>query len=114
MLQSANTSAQEPHFDFVGIHNLAKIIIYLRESASAATATAKSLCNQHDDLIVQRQQSKKLDLMHSIQMLLRHKLTLLEGCTLRVETLDSRVKNIINLVSWRALHEEASMCSSMT
>lgn len=109
MLRSADVSGQEPHFDFVGMHNIAKLIIYLRESANAAISTAKRLCDQHRDLMAQRQQPQQLDLMRSVQMLLQHKLTLLEVCTLRAETLDSRVKNIMNLVSW--LEQKQRRCA---
>ncbi|KAL9117896.1 MAG: hypothetical protein Q9187_005562 [Circinaria calcarea] len=45
-------SADEKHdFDFVGIHNISKHVIYLMESSNAAVATATRVCEQHRELM---------------------------------------------------------------
>lgn len=99
VLASAEQGTEEPHFDFIGIHNLAKHVIYLRESSHAAWATANHICERHYRLLVQQEKSQQAHLTQSIHTLLQHKLGLFEVCKLRVETLDSRLKNTINLVS---------------
>ena len=41
------------------------------------------------------------NLQYSVEELLQHKLTLLEGSKLRVQSIESRAQNVINLVSLR-------------
>ena len=45
------------------------------------------------------QNSLMSELQHSVDGLLQHKLNLLEGSKLRVQSIESRAQNVINLVS---------------
>jgi hypothetical protein len=47
----------------------------------------------------QPQRAHASELMRSVHGLLQHKLNLLEGCRLRVQSMESRAQNAINLVS---------------
>lgn len=67
----------------------------LRESAKAAVATAQSICEHHQAL-AQREQIPSAT-FHNVHSLLLHKRVLLEGCVLRVGTLESRMQNMANL-----------------
>ena len=82
------------------MHNVAKHIVYLKESSSAAYSTAVRICEQHHELMAQAKQAQSSQLMHSVEGLLQHKLSLLEGCKLRAQSMESRAQNIINLVSF--------------
>lgn len=49
--------------------------------------------------MIKSQAALTSELMHGVEGLLQHKLSLLEGCKLRVQSMESRAQNIINLVS---------------
>ena len=49
--------------------------------------------------MIKTQKNFTSELMHGVEGLLQHKLSLLEGCKLRVQSMESRAQNIINLVS---------------
>lgn len=98
VLQSDRHKASKLQFDFVGIHNIAKHIIHLKESSSAAYSTADHIYEQHRELIAQPQGAHTSKVMRNVQRLLRHKLSLLEGSRLRVQSMENRVQNTINLV----------------
>ena len=99
MLQSALEERSKSPFDFVGIHNVAKHIIHLKESSSAAYSVANRICERHGKIMIKSQDASASELMHGVEGLLQHKLSLLEGCNLRVQSMESRAQNIINLVS---------------
>ena len=109
MLESAQGPESITQFDFVGIYNIAKHITYLKESSSAVYSTANRIADQHYELLAHPQRAHTSELMRGVQSLLQHKLSLLEGCTLRVQSLESRAQNVTNLVSPRlAFPQESS------
>lgn len=61
------------------------------------------------------QEASTWELMDGVEGLLQHKLSLLGGCKLRVQSMESRAQNIINLVSpnYSTLAGDASVKSSV-
>ncbi|KAL8924254.1 MAG: hypothetical protein Q9172_002767 [Xanthocarpia lactea] len=84
-------------FDFVGMYNIAKHVIHLKESSSAAYLAACEVSEAHRHLMFLPTQVDKTRMVEGVQALIQHKLTLLEGCKLRVQSLDSRAQNMTNL-----------------
>ncbi|KAL8667862.1 MAG: hypothetical protein Q9202_000327 [Teloschistes flavicans] len=99
VLESADTKGLESSFDFHAIHNIAKHIIHLKESSSAAKLLADHVTDQHRELMSQSDSGDDTGVMQGVQGLLQHKQTLLENCQVRVHAMDSRAQNMINLVS---------------
>ena len=50
--------------------------------------------------MAQPHRARSSDLMRGVHGLLQHKVILLEGCRLRVQSMESRAQNTINLVSF--------------
>lgn len=101
MLLAANGEFTQDEFDFVGLHNMSKHVIYLKEGSEAAIALVKHLCEGHRKIVTRFSDPvapQRLELMNSVQELLLHKVTLLEGLVLRVAGMESRAQNLINLV----------------
>ena len=88
----------EQEFDFVGLHNLSKHVINLKEGCHAAIALVKRLCQGHQSIMSNVSCPERRDVMRSVHELLLHKTTLLEGLVLRVAGMESLVQNLINLV----------------
>ncbi|KAI4089133.1 MAG: hypothetical protein L6R37_008096 [Teloschistes peruensis] len=103
VLESADTKGLESSFDFHAIHNIAKHIIHLKESSSAAKLLAGHITDQHRELMSQSDPGSEIGVMQGVQGLLQHKQTLLENCQVRVQAMDSRAQNMINLVSRRRI-----------
>lgn len=99
VLESADTNVGASSLNIVAIHNIAKHIIHLKESSNAAYLTANQISDQHRQIMAQPEQAHEAKVMQGVQELLQHKLTLLESCRVRVESMDSRAQNMINLVS---------------
>ncbi|KAL8797076.1 MAG: hypothetical protein Q9182_007268 [Xanthomendoza sp. 2 TL-2023] len=100
VLGSAETGAIGASFDFIAMYNIAKHIIHLKESSSAAYLTACEISEAHRQLMMQPERTDGARrVMEGVQALIQHKLTLLEGCKVRVESLDNRTQNMTNLVS---------------
>ncbi|KAL9120422.1 MAG: hypothetical protein Q9187_003024, partial [Circinaria calcarea] len=98
ILQSASPKAAETNFDFIGIHNVAKHIIYLEESSSAAFSTANRICEAHRELMEHSSLQQAHTIAQGVQGLLEHKRTLIEGCVIRSQCLEKRVQRMVNLV----------------
>ncbi|KAL8711696.1 MAG: hypothetical protein Q9220_003867 [cf. Caloplaca sp. 1 TL-2023] len=97
VLKAAQTGASGASFDFVALHNIGKHIIHLKESSSAAQLVATEISKQHRHIMAQFMPSGEAILMQGVQDLLQHKLTLFEGCQLRVQSMDNRAQNMTNL-----------------
>ncbi|KAI9695518.1 MAG: hypothetical protein M1836_006435 [Candelina mexicana] len=79
VLLAAGGELAEQGFDFVGLHNVSKHVIYLKEGSHAAAALVKHLCEGHERIMERVSSPERLELMRSVQDLLLHKSTLLEG-----------------------------------
>lgn len=81
------------------MYNIAKHIIHLNESSTAAYLTACEMSEAHRQLMSRTERANHIRAMEGVQQSIQHKLTLLEGCKVRVESLDKRTQNMTNLVS---------------
>ncbi|KAL8725740.1 MAG: hypothetical protein Q9181_006299 [Wetmoreana brouardii] len=97
VLESANSKVAQSPFNFVAIHNVAKHIIHVKESSSATLLMAHQISEQHRQIMTQPEQSHEYKLTQGVQGLLQHKLTLLENCQMKAQSMDSRAQNMINL-----------------
>ena len=79
--------------DIVGLHNVAKHCVYLKEAFEAILLTVEALINQHQENFPQTRDTRE------ITSLLRYKMGLFRGVNLRLASLEKRVGNIISLVS---------------
>lgn len=94
------TESDNSQHDFVGLHNMAKHIIYLKEGADAASLTTSHLQAFHQELLKQLPQgSDALPIMHLASQMLAQKAVQFEVWKLRMTSLEQRMQNIINLVS---------------
>ncbi|CAO1601059.1 hypothetical protein XANCAGTX0491_004725 [Xanthoria calcicola] len=97
VLESSANGATGAMFNFVAMYNIAKHVIHLKESSSAAYLAACEVAAAHRSLTLPPKQLKRKAMGEAVQNLIQHKLTLLEGCKLRVQSLDSRAQNMTNL-----------------
>ena len=104
MLVVASGELTEEGFDFVGLHNISKHVIYLKEGTHAAVALVKHLCEGHRSVMAKVLSPERLELMQSVHELLLHKSTLLEGLVLRVAGMENVAQNLINLVCRCSAH----------
>ncbi|KAL9020483.1 MAG: hypothetical protein Q9185_002256 [Variospora sp. 1 TL-2023] len=96
---STESDADSRH-DFVGLHNIAKHIIYLKENSEAASMTMSHLQTFHQKLLNHPPQGH--DAMPTMQMtsqMLAQKAVQFEVWKLRMTSLEQRMQNIINLVN---------------
>ncbi|KAF2183968.1 hypothetical protein K469DRAFT_727878 [Zopfia rhizophila CBS 207.26] len=77
--------------DFPGLHNIAKDILYLRENTESALSTLESLIIHHKGFI----KSDPSPCASSLQSALEYRKTLIQSTQRRLESLDERMKNII-------------------
>jgi hypothetical protein len=88
--------------DFTGLHNLAKHIIFLKESSDAALLMAKEVCSHHRQLVVEtaspQNDAAAPTRTNATQQMLHHKVTQFQSVCLRLTTLENRMQNVINLV----------------
>lgn len=96
--ESSANGATDATFDFVAMYNIAKHVIHLKENSSGAYLAACEVAEAHRSLTLPPKQLKRKAMDEGVQTLIQHKRTLLEGCKLRVQSLDSRAQNMINLV----------------
>jgi len=80
--------------DFVGLHNVAKHVIYLQEASEAALSTVQSLREHHEQDIKDRH----TPVTDGVQDALRYRQSLFQSTQLRLKSLDRRMQNIIALV----------------
>jgi len=83
------TSSQQ---DLVGLHNVAKHCIYLKEAFDAILLTIEDLFQQHLEIFPQTQERQ------STSSMLKYKMGLFHAVNLRLASLDKRVANILSLV----------------
>ncbi|KAI4246390.1 MAG: hypothetical protein L6R42_009930, partial [Xanthoria sp. 1 TBL-2021] len=103
VLGNARTGATGASFNFVAMYNIAKHVLHLKESSSAAYLVACKVAEAHRSLMLEAKQNKGKEMGEGVQALIQHKLTLLESCKLQIQSLDSRAQNMTNLVrcSWQ-------------
>lgn len=93
-LDNTSTPGQAARaIDFVGLHNVAKHVIYLHESSEAALFTAESLRVKHKQLIGENPTPCNI----STQDALEYRKSLLQSTQRRIVSMDRRMGNIINL-----------------
>lgn len=92
------TAIGDRHHDFVGLHNIAKHIIYLKEGSEAAMLTITHLQDFHRELLKEPPQGKNaMPTMRLTSQMLKQKAVQFEGWKLRMGSLQQRMQNIINL-----------------
>lgn len=94
---SQNRNSNRRH-DFVGLHNIAKHIMFLKEGAEAASKTLSHLETFHKGL--RENPPQRHDALHTMQMtgqMLAQKSVQFEVWNLRMASLQQRMQNIINL-----------------
>jgi hypothetical protein len=77
--------------DFVGLHNISKHVIYLREGVEASLQTLQQLTRHHG------QSNSESALRNSTQDSLEYCRTLFQSTQLRLVSLEKRTANLINL-----------------
>ncbi|KAL8916824.1 MAG: hypothetical protein Q9172_006087 [Xanthocarpia lactea] len=93
------TNTVDGHHDFVGLHNIAKHIIHLKEGADAAHSTTTHLQAFHQGLLEQPPQGPHAtQVMRLTNQMLAQKTVQFEVWKLRMTSLEQRMQNIINLV----------------
>ena len=82
--------------DFVGLHNVAKYCVYLKEAFDAILLTAEGLVEQHLKIFPETREQQATSSM------LKYKMGLFRSVNLRLASLDRRVANTLSLVnnSW--------------
>ena len=94
--------------DFVGLHKMAKHIIYLKEGSDAAELMLSHLQKFHDKLLARPPQGDDaLPIMHLTDQMLAQKAVQFEVWKLRMASMEQRMRNIINLVSHNKLSDAA-------
>jgi Mg2+ and Co2+ transporter CorA len=83
--------------DFVGLHLVAKHCIYLKEALAAIDRTQEDLSLQHKEYFEPPSSMNDWYHFRATQNMLKHKRGLFRSTGLRIESLDRRVDNIINL-----------------
>ncbi|KAI4192861.1 MAG: hypothetical protein LQ346_004127, partial [Caloplaca aetnensis] len=85
-------------YDFVGLHNIAKHIIYLKENSEAASMTMTHLEALHRELLKRPPQGQDaMPTLHMTSQMLAQKAVQFEVWKLRMTSLQQRMQNIINL-----------------
>ncbi|KAN0067331.1 hypothetical protein V8E54_014594 [Elaphomyces granulatus] len=90
-------SEEQSSGDFVGLHNVAKHCIYLKEAFAAIDYTQEELRLQHQEYFKPPSQELPSHHYRATWNMLKHKRGLFKSTSLRVESLNKRVENIINL-----------------
>jgi hypothetical protein len=88
--------------NFVGLHNLAQHMIHLKESSEAVLRTVESLRAQHDIMTsvvdLNKTDSGTIAARATTKSLLAHRYSLFQSTNLRINSLEKRMQNVINLV----------------
>jgi hypothetical protein len=79
--------------DLVGLHNIAKHCVYLKEAFDAILLTIEDLFEQHLEIFPKTQERQ------STSSMLKYKMGLFRSVNLRLASLDKRVANILSLVN---------------
>jgi hypothetical protein len=84
--------------DFVGLHNMAKHIIFLKEGSDAVLATLTSMLAYHEELFQITGPNPTAQIVKATQTALSYQRELFRSVSFRIGSLDRRMQNIINLV----------------
>ncbi|KFY83638.1 hypothetical protein V498_07911 [Pseudogymnoascus sp. VKM F-4517 (FW-2822)] len=95
-LDRAHSRDPTDEMDFVGLHNVAKHIIFLKEGSDAILLTLENMLAHHKHLL-ETGSSSGADAWEATQVRLKYKDGLFQSVSLRVTSLDKRMQNIINL-----------------
>ena len=97
-LSSKDVNNEGKH-DFVGLHNIAKHIIHLKENSDAASLTINHLQEFHRELLKQPPQGQAaIPTLKMTSQMLAQKGVQFEVWKLRMTSMQQRMQNIINLV----------------
>lgn len=91
--ERSNEGEEYADHDFVGLHNVAKHCIYLKEAFNAIGITTHEVEGQHERLF------KSDEDIETTRAMLRHKKSLFKSVNVRLDSLTKRTDNTINLVS---------------
>ncbi|KAI9835088.1 MAG: hypothetical protein M1819_002640 [Sarea resinae] len=101
--QAQGVDRGEQEHDFVGLHNMAKHIIYLKESSDATINILGALDEAHDMLLspsgAASLGAQVARIHQSTRLALQYRRRFLESQNLRLTSLEKRMANVINLVS---------------
>ncbi|KAL8790890.1 MAG: hypothetical protein Q9213_000315 [Squamulea squamosa] len=97
VLEKAGSGTTRVSFNFVAMYNIAKHVIHVHKSSSAAHLSACEVLEAHRQLMLLPDQLERSKVMSGVHGLIQHKVTLLEGCKLRAQSLDSRAQNMTSL-----------------
>ena len=96
---SSKLANNDSKHDFVGLHNIAKHIIHLKENSDAVLLTISHLQDFHRELLKQPPQGQAaLPTMKMTSQMLAQKGVQFEVWKLRISSMQQRMQNIINLV----------------
>jgi hypothetical protein len=84
--------------DFVGLHNVAKHIIFLKEGSDAVLATVAAMTTHHDRPYQATGPNPSSRLAKETHAALEYQKELFQSVSFRITSLDRRMQNIINLV----------------
>ena len=102
MTLQAGTDHNHGKHDFVGLHNMAKHILHLKEGSAAAELTMAHFGKFHQELRQQPPQGEAArHTMRSTGQMLAQKAVQFEVWNLRMTSLQQRMQNVINLVRVR-------------
>jgi hypothetical protein len=82
-----------PRQDLVGLHNIAKYCVYLKEAFDAILLTIEDLSQQNLEIFPKTQERQ------STSSMLKYRMGLFCSVNLRLASLDKRVANILSLVN---------------
>ncbi|KAF7507906.1 hypothetical protein GJ744_009940 [Endocarpon pusillum] len=83
--------------DFVGLHNVAKHIVYMKEGIDAALATHQSMLQNHEQRYQIKSSKTPEPIPKATHSALQHQGELFRSISIRLTSLDRRMQNIINL-----------------
>ena len=111
--QAKDRRQADASIDFVGLHNLAKHLIFFKEASEAAMSTVKNLHARHKDLFkAPPQDPTSIQIINEVDEMLLQKVTQFEVLVLRTTATEKRMQNMISLVSREFALKEIRRCST--
>ena len=99
LIDADKTEHRGHDYDFAGLHNIAKHIIHLRESSQALASTTSHLQEFHRKLLNDPPQGQDATAATKLaDQMLSQKAVQVDVWKLRMESLEKRIQNVINLV----------------
>jgi hypothetical protein len=95
VLNRPSSLDQARGFDFVGLHNIAKHIIHLIESATALVCSAKSIHSHSIGMLIPVDAAASQQTSTEIE----YQMALLNSVNVRLRSLATRTEAVVNLVS---------------